>query len=504
MRVRKRGYTVPIPKDAKIFSRKKIQYARFVSKGKTIEAKLTGDGKRVLRQSEKWYISFEDNLQRPQCIKAFTNEQASRQLADKIQQLMNYRGASTALDTDLLKFVEKMPSDIRDELISFGVIDNPKAKRRMDFAYLFAEYEEWLRSSKFRHGYRRTKASCDIACARTKKIAAGCGFGQWSDIKGGAIEKYLGGLNLSPGTYNGYVVAFKTFCKWVTDNDFAEKSPVKNLKMLAKSEDEHRRALTPDEVQRLINATETAPDRYGATGHDRAVFYLVAVETGIRRAALLGLTVSNFDFDSNTVNIEAENVKQRKKVVRYLKRDRAEQLKEYFRGKLLGARAFQISATARTADMIKADLKATKVLDATGAVAIEAIPFKDAQGRKADLHALKHTYITSLDATDATLNERMVLTGHSRKGNLTLGTYTHVDPGRLYEIIEQLPDYQWPMQEAMRATGTDGRAVDKILPFSYQPKARQGTSVESGGIQDGDSICNTPQQPEKQSQHSTV
>lgn len=176
MNVHKRGYTVPIPSDAKIFSRKRIRYAKFACKGETIEAKLTKDGNRVLRESEKWYIEFEDNLQRPQCIKAFTNEQASRQLADKIQDFLNYRATNTPLTTDLLKFVEQIPSDIRDELISFGVIDRLKAKRSMTFESLFAEYEEWLRSSKFRHGYKRTKTFCDVLFSRIKKIAGHCGF----------------------------------------------------------------------------------------------------------------------------------------------------------------------------------------------------------------------------------------------------------------------------------------------------------------------------------------
>ena len=297
---------------------------------------------------------------------------------------------------------------------------------------------------------------------------------------------------------------FKGFCKWVVDNDYAEKSPVKKLKLLAESEDEHRRALTPDEVARLLDATENAPYRFGASGHDRAVFYLVAVETGIRRGALLGLTVGDFDFENNTVVIDAEKVKQRKKVTRYLKQDRAEQLKEYFRGKLPGARAFQISDKTMTADMIREDLKDTKVCDAAGAVAVPAIPFRDSQGRKADLHALKHTYTTSLDATDATLNERMILTGHSRKQNITLGTYTHVDPNRLYEIVEQLPDYLWPRREAMAATGTDGKAIDKILSFSCNRSARKKTSAESEGNQNSDTAQKGPRQGNNKAEHCVL
>jgi len=230
----------------------------------------------------------------------------------------------------------------------------------------------------------------------------------------------------------------------------------------------------------------------------------VAVETGIRRAALLGLTVGDFDFENKTIVIDAEKVKQRKKVTRYLKQVRAEQLKEYFRGKLPGARAFQLSDKTKTADMIRADLKDTKVCDAADAVAVPAIPFRDSQGRKADLHALKHTYTTSLDATDATLNERMVLTGHSRKQNITLGIYTHVDPNRLYEIVEQLPDYQWPRREAMAATGTDGKAIDKILSFSYNRSARKKTSAESEGNQNSDTAQKGPRQGNNKAEHCVL
>jgi hypothetical protein len=111
-----------------------------------------------------------------------------------------------------------------------------------------------------------------------------------------------------------------------------------------------------------------------------------------------------------------------------------------------------------------------------------------------------------LDAIGAMINERMILRGHSRKGNITLGTYTHADPARLYEIIEQLPDYQWPQKQAAMMTDTDNRPVEveagsKILSFSYQPKARKENSMELGGISNSDTKQKEPLQDDSKVEH---
>ena len=51
-----------------------------------------------------------------------------------------------------------------------------------------------------------------------------------------------------------------------------------------------RRALSLDELRKLLNATWNGPERFGMSGAARALLYRLAVETGLRRGELASLT----------------------------------------------------------------------------------------------------------------------------------------------------------------------------------------------------------------------
>jgi len=63
--------------------------------------------------------------------------------------------------------------------------------------------------------------------------------------------------------------------------------------------------------------------------------------------------------------------------------------------------------------MLRKDLKAAK------------IPYQDEAGQVADFHALRHTFITNVVKSGATVKESQILARHS-KAELTLGVYTHI------------------------------------------------------------------------------
>lgn len=68
-----------------------------------------------------------------------------------------------------------------------------------------------------------------------------------------------------------------------------------------------RRALTVDELDRLILAAETGPVILGMIGADRAMLYRVAVGSGFRANELRSLTPESFDLCANppTITVEA-------------------------------------------------------------------------------------------------------------------------------------------------------------------------------------------------------
>jgi integrase len=102
------------------------------------------------------------------------------------------------------------------------------------------------------------------------------------------------------------------------DDPVADLQPVK---VVPKHE---RRALSVDELRRLIAAAQDGPTmsggrhldrRWRMSGGDRAILYRLAAETGLRRAELASLTRGcfNLDADPPTVTVSAAYSKNHKR-----------------------------------------------------------------------------------------------------------------------------------------------------------------------------------------------
>ena len=74
----------------------------------------------------------------------------------------------------------------------------------------------------------------------------------------------------------------------------------------------NRKALTPNELMELLEATEAAPERFGMIGYERAMLYRFAAYTGLRANEIRNLTASSFDFDNCTVKVKAAYSKRRR------------------------------------------------------------------------------------------------------------------------------------------------------------------------------------------------
>ena len=99
------------------------------------------------------------------------------------------------------------------------------------------------------------------------------------------------------------------------------------------------------------------------------------------------------------------------------------------------------------AEMLRIDL------DAAG------IAYRDEEGRVADFHALRHSYITLLSRSGVSPKVAQELARHSDI-RLTMQTYTHAGLYDLAAAVESLPPIMPTDREGQRlvlaATGTDG------------------------------------------------
>jgi integrase len=263
---------------------------------------------------------------------------------------------------------------------------------------------------------------------------------------------YLGGLKTGQRTYNSYLKAIKQFCKWMVQHRLASENPVEMLSCKQQTEKlRERRALTVDEITRLIATTKAGPDRFGVTGWYRAIVYVLAIETGLRACEIRRLQVRDFDFTNNIVTIPASAAKNKKAASVPMKEETASALKQLLSTKMPLVKALYLPYTA--INMLRPDLEAAK------------IEYQDSAGRYVDFHSLRHTTGTLLAAAGVHPKVAQSIMRHSDV-NLTLNFYTHVLTGQEKTAIEALPISILATNEKVK-NGTDEKGVSASgSPFS--------------------------------------
>lgn len=294
--------------------------------------------------------------------------------------------------------------------------------------------------------------------ARMERLAAECGWATLADITGDSFCKWretaVGNadhnrkdqksrtiVKLSPRAKNHYLAALNTFCRWCAKprRGRLAVNPVDGVEKVDESADvrRERRALSAEDLGRLL---DVVPDHY-------RLGYQVLMATGLRRGELLALRWGDVRLNAPHPFIQlriAENKSKRADVLP-LRADLAE---------LLRTAKGDADDGEAVVKMLPRIPTHRKYLAAAG------IPWKDAAGRRADLHALRHSYGTLLSKGGVSPREAMSLMRHTDL-RLTMKTYT--DP-RIFDLagaVEKLPINLGPKgaeAEAARATGTVGKA----------------------------------------------
>lgn len=261
--------------------------------------------------------------------------------------------------------------------------------------------------------------------------------------KAAATKKNRPGLSFE--AINGRLTALKAFSAWMARTERIRTDPLKQVAKLNARTDPHhrRRALTDDELARLIKQAENGPDVLGMSGPDRAMLYRVAVGTGLRRSELASLTPGSFDLadtSAASVTVEAAYSKHREQDVQPLPVDLAVRLKAYTKGRPRAACVWKIPA--KTAHLMRTDGEAAE------------IPYRDGAGRVADFHALRHTFITRLARAGVMPATCMKLARHKTVA-LTMKFYTHMLVSDERAALGRVPEIGEAGTKKRKATGTD-------------------------------------------------
>ncbi len=433
---------------------------------------------KIFKSGNKFYLDFRFRDERFRLI-AFETEKASQSLAYTIGRLLDVYQSNDTISLDLQRAIDCLPTRIVRKLNGIGLLSDARTAGKNRLADYLSGFMGNLRIKRCTDEHLRRVEN------RIKYICEQCKFDVVSDLDATRFAAYMNGLLISTKTKRHHIACFKQFINYLSEIGRLPKNNFKLIKLpkVLQADQRHpRRALTADEVARLIRAAENGLPFRGISGAERALIYRLAVETGLRYNEIKTLKVSDFDFKAGTVEVRDANEKARRGAVLLLRKTTAGIIKDFLRNKTPQSAAFMLKKGYL---MIQTDLEATAIRDKEGKVLTEAIPY-EVDGKFADFHSLRHSTASLLIQTGANPKVIQSLMRHTDI-NLTLSKYTHLYAGQQRETIESLPDFIVKQAEAIK-TGTDDCIAENQAKI-YCPKTahegKKSLTIPNNSCNDG-------------------
>jgi len=521
-RVFRQQYTRPIPPDAERVTHKGVPAVRFKgSDGKYVVAPLTRNGDRCRISSPLWYGQYTDADGKTQRVALCENKAAAEQT--------------------LAELVKKA-----EQTKAFGLTDPFGAHRKKSLAEHLADWEQSLQADIVMGNAKPKHVRETVRNAR--RVIEGCRFVLPGDLSGSAVEAFLAGLrqqgrpvgDLDPAkewytrvelaailrtkpaavtslmkrhrlaaegngkrrrfpkttaeslhqlhaqgrsikTINLYLASVKQFAAWLVRDKRVGDNPLADLEggnvELDRRHD--RQTLSEQQLSTILQAALSSMRTFrGMTGVDRHYVYLVAMTTGFRAGELAVLPPEWFNLDEEppTVVLPATMTKNKKPVRQPIPGEVAQALHVYLAGKSPGHPVWPGTWSQTAAEMLRIDL------DAAG------VPYT-VEGPAgllfADFHSLRHSFISLLDRSGASLKVAMQLARHSDP-KLTMARYGRAQLHDLGQAVDQLPcltGVERTEGRPAKATGTAGA----YTPLTQIPDGRTCLPMVGDGGNSGDS-----------------
>ena len=222
-------------------------------------------------------------------------------------------------------------------------------------------------------------------------------------------------------TKNQYLEACSAFFKWMKQAKRLLANPFEDVAKVAEEGNERRkrRAYDDDQLKQVL-----------AVAGAFRVGYLAAVHTGFRRAELKAWEWQNVNLENDKlhVSLAGKSTKNKKYADLPLHPELARELKRVK------------PADAQPSDKVFSNQTLPSMHMVRKHLAQAGIPYKDAEGRQADFHALRHTLATNLAKSNVPVRVAMKMMRHS---DIRLTTQTYTDSTRLplTEAVNALPGF---------------------------------------------------------------
>ncbi len=266
--------------------------------------------------------------------------------------------------------------------------------------------------------------------------------------------------------------AFQSFCNWCVIRNYLSENPLAKLGKIDATPKEKYRALTVDEIHRLLKA---APE------HLR-LLYIIAMTTGLRAGELRSLARKHLDSNNNGLWLEANWTKNRKATFQPLPKQLVEKLTCFCDSgivPLLYQRYFR-KFTCPDEALLYVPSHPARTLDKDLITA--EIPKCTEEGKVA-FHALRTSFVTLAFEAGANHREAQQLARHSTP-ELTANIYGRTRNERLIEVTDKVTDMVLSGKTGVNMVHNASQDVTAINGKSLQTKA---LTVQFGEWRRGDS-----------------
>jgi integrase len=462
----KKSVTKAVPRGAEITTRQGRRYARWKDRrGKTRTAPVTtgqGGGDRIVIESGRYIAKYRD-------------------ASGKVREVPTGCRDETAARHVLAELERKA------ELIRSGVMTASQAAVSTHQASRVEEHFEVF--DKHLRAKGVTRIHREDTGRYLRRLAQECPFSTLADLRREPLERWLAARadgGMSARTRNAYRNAIVSFCNWCLVTDRLTANPFDDVPKANEKADprRQRRAMTEDELARLLEVAHTRPlldtmtvrkgprkgqryanlrqetrDRLERLGRERALVYKTLVLTGLRKNELASLTVAQLQLDDPAPHavLDAADEKNREGNRIPLRDDLAADLRAW-----LAENLAQLQAEAgRLGEPIPARLppetlvfvvpaQLYRILDRD--LKMAGIPKRDERGRTLDVHALRHTFGTLLSKGGVSPRTAQAAMRH-QDIKLTMNVYT--DP-KLLDVRAAL--------DALPALPLEGAGVSRQGP----------------------------------------
>lgn len=397
-------YHSPIPADAKRFTKGGKQYAKFrlARSGELVTGEVLPSGKARI-QSPIWYARIRKNGQSVRESTGVTDKLAAEQIAAKLQLDAHHQRA--------------------------GIIDEFAAHRNTPLTRHLQDYQEHLESKGCTPKHVRENV------ARIARALKECKFEYPEEFRQVWLDRWLNSLVKQGSSYrtrNLYLKSLRSLVNWMVKSKRLPSDPFTLSTLLPESQCTHRRprrALTPDELGRLIAAAEKDQGTCrGIGGRQRALIYLTSAVTGLRRKELALLRIKDLSLDGEYPYLIPSHEKVARGEAVAVHPTLAAKLREWMALRTSPYVFDLLSGNGQpkqTADLMKRDCR------------LAGIPYTTAEGT-ADFHSHRSAFITNLCRTGTDFSLIVSMARHSTP-RLTSIIYDKVRLEDKHTAISLLP-----------------------------------------------------------------